>query len=506
MGVFEKPLFIFEMANNHQGDISHGISIIRELKKVSKDYEAYFNFAVKFQYRDLDTFIHPDYKGRLDVKNVKRFQDTRLAPEQFKELLEEVRAQGFYAICTPFDEPSVDLIMEHDYDVIKIASCSFTDWPLLEKIAKQRKPVIASAAGASLADLDKVVNFFKHRHIDLSLMHCVAEYPTQNANLQMNQISLYQHRYKCIRVGFSTHENPNNFEPIKIAIAKGAVIFEKHVGVETELIQLNEYSANPQQVQRWLETALITYQMCGIIGERYTPNQKELEDLAALQRGVFARRTLKPGEQIDMDDLYLAFPCSKGQVLANNLSKYNSLHLKDKVLKANEPIMLEDVDMIDDTKKIWSTVFKVMEMLKKSNVVIPVNSTCEISHHYGLDRFEEVGVTMIDCINREYCKKILVVLPGQTHPNHLHQRKEETFTVLYGELEVTCNGETSIVSQGEAMVVERGTDHSFRSENGCVFEEISTTHFVDDSFYDEEGFANPRKTRIYITKEMLDEM
>lgn len=507
MGMYDKPLFVYEMANNHQGDVEHGRRIIQELKNVSKDYEEYFNFAFKFQYRDLDTFIHPDYKERFDVKNIKRFRDTKLVKEQFVELLSEVRKQGFFAICTPFDETSVDLIVEHNYDVIKIASCSFTDWPLLEKIASKNKPVIASAAGSSEADIDKVVNFFKHRHINFSLMHCVAEYPTMNSDLQMNQITYYQQRFKGVRIGFSTHERPNNLEPIKMAVAKGASIFEKHIGVETETIKLNDYSATPEQIRDWLKAAFTAYEMCGVIGQRYTSNQKELDDLAALQRGVFAKKAIKAGEKINMADLYLAFPCTKDQVLASNLSKYISLYLKAEKLEPNSPIMLEEVNMVDDTKKIRSIIIKIMEMLKKSNVVIPVNSTCEISHHYGLDGFEEVGVTMIDCINREYCKKILIVLPGQTHPIHMHKRKEETFTVLYGELEVQYEGNSSIVCQGESMVVERGTNHSFRSEKGCVFEEISTTHYIDDSFYDEwNNFVNPRKTKIYITKEMLDEI
>ena len=47
-----------------------------------------------------------------------------------------------------------------------------------------------SAAGSSLQDIDNVVSFFEHRNKDFSLMHCVAEYPTGNGNLQLNQIEL----------------------------------------------------------------------------------------------------------------------------------------------------------------------------------------------------------------------------------------------------------------------------------------------------------------------------
>ena len=184
------PLFIFEMANNHQGSVEHGKRIIREIRNVCDDFPE-FEFAFKFQYRDLDTFIHPDYKNRDDIKNVKRFRETKLNKEQFGELLEYVRQNRFKAICTPFDEASVDIIADQKYDYIKVASCSFTDWPLLEKIATKKMPVIASGAGSSIEDLNNVVNFFANRNIDFSLMHCVAEYPTDNDHLQMNQIDYY---------------------------------------------------------------------------------------------------------------------------------------------------------------------------------------------------------------------------------------------------------------------------------------------------------------------------
>lgn len=506
MDIYDKPLFIYEMANNHQGSVEHGKKIIRELRKVSEPYRDRFHFAVKFQYRDLATFIHPDYQDRNDIKNVKRFKDTRLDPEQFRELLGEVRKEGFYAICTPFDEPSVDLIGEHGYDVIKIASCSFTDWCLLEKIARQRKPVIASGAGSSMEDVEKVVHFFRNRDIDFSLLHCVAEYPVEAGSLQMNQIDLYRRHFEQVRIGFSTHEAPGSREPIMIAVAKGARIFEKHVGVPGENMVLNGYSADPQQVADWLSAAAEAFDMCGAADRRYEPSTKEKADLAALQRGVFARKDIGPGERIGLDDVYLAFPCVKGQVLASELSKYRMLTNGAEKVKADAPVMADNTMAVDHYGSYRKYVKQVMEMLRKSNVVVPVNSTCELSHHYGIERYHETGVAMINCINREYCKKILVVLPGQSHPKHLHKKKEETFTVLYGELETDCDGKSSIVRPGESMVVERGVSHSFRSDKGCVFEEISTTHYKDDSYYEDDGFVVPRKTEIYFTKETLNEM
>jgi len=114
-----KPLFILEMANNHMGDANHGLKIIREFHKVTKKFD--FDFAFKLQYRDIaGSFIHPDYKNRMDIKYVKRFSQTKLKPNEFLTLKKEIEKLGYIAICTPFDEPSVDLIEKHAYSIIKI--------------------------------------------------------------------------------------------------------------------------------------------------------------------------------------------------------------------------------------------------------------------------------------------------------------------------------------------------------------------------------------------------
>src|SRR5690606_15481839 len=109
-------------------------------------------------------------KGRMEIKYVKRFEETRLTDTDFRALVAEMRVQGFIPMCTPFDEISVDRIDAHGIEIIKIPSCSFTDWPLLEKVAAAGKPVVASTAGSALEDIDRVVSFFEHRGLNLSIM------------------------------------------------------------------------------------------------------------------------------------------------------------------------------------------------------------------------------------------------------------------------------------------------------------------------------------------------
>ena len=85
-------LFIYDLANNHQGDIEHASNIVREVARVNN--AAGVRGALKFQFRQLDTFIHPDFKDRMDMKYVKRFQETRFPMESFAKLAELIRQNG----------------------------------------------------------------------------------------------------------------------------------------------------------------------------------------------------------------------------------------------------------------------------------------------------------------------------------------------------------------------------------------------------------------------------
>ena len=113
----KKLLFIYEMANNHMGDIEHGLKIVDELKNISKNFKE-FEFAIKLQYRD-DTFFHPDHINRKDHKLIKRFVETRLGDANFRKLVNYIKENNFLSICTPWDEKAVDYLIEIDIEKVK---------------------------------------------------------------------------------------------------------------------------------------------------------------------------------------------------------------------------------------------------------------------------------------------------------------------------------------------------------------------------------------------------
>jgi sialic acid synthase SpsE/quercetin dioxygenase-like cupin family protein len=496
MKLFEKPLFIFEMANNHMGDLEHGIRIVHEFKKIVEGIEE-FDFSIKLQHRD-DTFFHPDHIDRKDHKLIKRFVETRLGYDNFKKLTEEIRNCGFLTMCTPWDEPSVDLMEELNFDIIKIASCSFNDWPLLERVVRSKKPIVASTAGAYLDEIDQVVSFFSHREKSFAIMHCVGEYPCPREDLELNQIDLFSERYPNVPIGFSTHEDPDNLDSIRIAIAKKAVLFEKHIGVATDKYELNKYSATPEQAKKWIESALDTYLMCGVKGKRKNFTEKEMSDLGILYRGAYASQDIQKGERITAESVFLAMPNIEGQLVARNFSKYNEFYAENNISKG-KPLMITDLKTKELRKQVKEIINELRAILKESKVALPPYVDIEISYHYGIDRFNEFGAVLIQVLNREYSKILLVMLPGQSYPEHRHIQKDESYHILYGDLSVTIDGKGHNLSRGGLLSVNRGQTHSFHTEKGVIIEEIATTYINGDSVYTDESISRNLKRKTLLT-------
>ena len=447
-----KDLFILDLANNHQGDLEHGLGIIREVGRAVE--AAGVRAAIKFQFRQLDSFIHPSHHEGSELKYVQRFMSTRMKHGQFKTLLDEVQRAGMVSMCTPFDEESIDVIVKMGFDAIKVASCSAKDWPLLEEIAKAGKPVLASTGGLTTEDIDNLVSFFQHRGVDFAIMHCVAIYPTPDENMALQQIRALKERYPGICVGWSTHEDPDDTTPIQMAVAFGADLFERHVGVETEEIKLNAYSSRPDQLDPWFAAFHRARTLCGS-AQRPETSRDERAAIDGLRRGVYAKSRIRAGSEVGREQVYFAMPYLDGQLESGHFAP--GIIVRDDVV-LDGPILREAVEIAEqpDVLVLKSAVHAVKAMLNEARIALGSDFKVEYSHHYGIEKFRETGAVIIECINREYCKKLVVQLPGQSHPSHYHARKEETFQILHGKLFSKIDKRVREMHPGDTVLVQPG--------------------------------------------------
>jgi len=286
--IFE-DLFVLEMANNHLGSVERGLKIIQEFSQIVR-----FNnvrASIKLQFRDVGNFVHKDFVERVDLRYVKKTLDTRLSDDQYATLVKAIRQAG---------------------------------------------------CGSSLKDMDDIVTFFANRSIPLAINHCVSIYPSQDSELEINQIDFLRNRYPNNTIGYSTHECTDWNNSMMIAYAKGARTFERHVDINSDGVKVSPYCSLPHQIDEWFKAFHKAKEMCGAPGtQKRMPPKKEIEYLDALVRGVYAKEDLQEGHSLTDEDVYLAIPLQKGQLSCRELMSGEMLM---RAVKKDQAIHIDDID------------------------------------------------------------------------------------------------------------------------------------------------------------------
>jgi N-acetylneuraminate synthase len=333
-------LFVLELANNHWGRLDRGLKIIADFAEVVRRNGV--RAAIKLQFRDVGSFIHRQHRDRHDVRYIKKVGDTELSWAELALLVKAIRAEGMLTMATPFDEVSVDKCVEFGLEFIKIASSDIRDRILLEKIASARRPTIASSGGSSLADLDHLVEFFKERDVPFALNHCVSIYPSQDSELELNQIDFLKARFPDTVIGFSTHEMTDWTTSVAIAYAKGARTFERHIDIDFEGVPVSPYCTLPHQADQWFKAFLKAKEMCGAEGEaKRAPPDKEIRYLDQLVRGVYAKRDLDTHHELTEADVYFAVPLVHGQI---SVREFTGGEILKSPLGKDQPVRIREID------------------------------------------------------------------------------------------------------------------------------------------------------------------
>lgn len=335
-----KDLFVLELANNHWGKLERGLRIIDDFAAVVKANGV--RASIKLQFRNVDDFIHRDFRDGAETRYIKKTLATQMPWESLRAMVERVKEHGMVAMVTPFDEVSVDKCVEFGVEILKIASSDIRDKTLLRKIASTGLPVIASSGGADTHHLDVLVDFFNSRRIPFALNHCVSLYPSEDSDLELNQIDFLKARYPGTTIGLSTHEQRDWHDSILIAYAKGARTFERHIDIDYEGVPVSAYCTKPEQADVWFKAFLKAKEMCGGSPEvkRVVP-AKERIYLDELVRGVYLKRDLPAGHVLTDEDVYLAVPLLKGQI---STREFESGEVLKGPLAADEPVLLSDID------------------------------------------------------------------------------------------------------------------------------------------------------------------
>jgi len=296
-------LFVLEMANNHWGDVERGLKIIADYGKVVR----YNNVraAMKFQFRDVEQFIHKDFRHRTDIRYIKKTLDTQLSWADYQKLVTAVRNTSMISMATPFDEVSVDKCVELGIQIIKIASSDIKDWFLIEKIATTKKPVIISTGMANLADVQEAVDAVRGAgNHDIILLHCVALYPTPVEQVNLRSMQTLRSAFG-LPTGYSDHTL--GFSAVIAAVAMGACVIEKHFTLNRGLEGPDhKFALEPLELKEMVRAIRDTEAMLGHPEKRPSPGEEAKLPLS--HRSIIAAVDIAQGTVIERDMLVTKRP------------------------------------------------------------------------------------------------------------------------------------------------------------------------------------------------------
>jgi N-acetylneuraminate synthase len=193
--------------------------------------------------------------------------------------------------------------------------------------------------------MDDVVTFFEHRNIPLAINHCVAAYPHEETEAELEQIDYLRDRYPGHTIGYSCHEHHDWTMSVAIAYAKGARTFERHVDINSDGAQVAAYSSLPEHIDTWFKAFHRAVAFCGTARtNRKIPLVKETTYLDSYVRGVYARRDLIVGQILSENDIYLAIPLQKGQLSCRELMLGRFGHQIVTPVPKDAPLTIDTVD------------------------------------------------------------------------------------------------------------------------------------------------------------------
>ena len=126
----------------------------------------------------------------------------------------------------------------------KIASADITNIPLLREL-QESKPILLSTGASTLSEIEEAIQAIKKvNNIDIGLLHCILNYPTNDKEANLNMIKSLKKVFPRNVIGYSDHTLPNkNMTSLVTAFLMGANILEKHFTHDKNLPGNDHYHA-----------------------------------------------------------------------------------------------------------------------------------------------------------------------------------------------------------------------------------------------------------------------
>lgn len=203
---------IAEVGVNHDGSWEKALDLVDAAKAAGADYAKFQIFdaqTCKGKYRDILAPLQLSYDAHRAIK----------------AHCDEV---GIAYLASCFDRSAVDFVSTLGIGVVKVGSGEITNIDLISHIAESKLNLILSTGMSTLFDVEVAVDeYLCALGQQITLLHCVSNYPTELRHCNMRAITTLQNQFNC-EVGLSDHTE-GWVSTVPAALALGATMLEKHL-------------------------------------------------------------------------------------------------------------------------------------------------------------------------------------------------------------------------------------------------------------------------------------
>jgi N,N'-diacetyllegionaminate synthase len=290
----ERVCIIAEAGVNHNGDFGLAKKMVEAAHEAGADIIKFQTFvpenlvskyAQKAEYQKETTDA-----AESQLAMIKRLM---LADKEFAKLKEYCGEIGIGFLSTPFDLASIEFLNELGCDLWKIPSGEVTNLPYLEKIAETHKPVIMSTGMCTTEEIHAAVDVLNAGGAgEITLLHCTTEYPAPFEDVNLNAMDALRKEFG-LKVGYSDHTK-GICVPLA-AVAKGAVIIEKHFTLDRNLEGPDhKASLEPKELKEMVENIRRVEAALGTGIKEPAPS--EIKNMAIARKSIVAKTKIKKGE------------------------------------------------------------------------------------------------------------------------------------------------------------------------------------------------------------------
>ncbi len=307
---------IGEIGQNHNGSVDIAKLIVDLVRRPIKEDD----FGLELEPIDAVKLTKRDLNEELSASQMNRVYDTpnsfgrtygehrvylELSDEEHYEVYKYAKSKGLDFVETLCAKGCLSLLKLFIPDYLKVASRDLTNIPLLEAMAETEIPIILSTGMAGKKELDEALEAITKYHSNISILHCVSQYPTEPDNLNLKTILYLKEHYGQYKIGFSDHTI--GISAPAIAVGMGAEIIEKHITIDRHMKGTDQAgSLGPDGVYRMVRDIRITERW---LGEKSFYIDKSVESSRKkLERSIATLRNMKAGETIQESDLHMLSP------------------------------------------------------------------------------------------------------------------------------------------------------------------------------------------------------